>query len=70
MHKHKTAVIICIAAFFAGIAIYQFTRFTFFGPFISGFCLALLILAIIGHRQANRAADLMDKKLKDYFNQQ
>jgi len=69
MNKHKTAVIICIANFFAGIAIYQLTRLTFMGPFLSGASLTLLVLAIIGRRQANKAADYMDKRLKDYFNQ-
>ncbi|HEX8315680.1 MAG TPA: hypothetical protein VF609_11835 [Flavisolibacter sp.] len=62
MSRLNIIIYCCLLVLFAaGI----FLR-NYLGGFLSGFSIAILLLSTLGQRQANRAADRIDKKIRDH----
>ncbi|HYC27876.1 MAG TPA: hypothetical protein VEB42_03655 [Chitinophagaceae bacterium] len=64
MSKSNSAVILILALIGIGVWFWPGGKA---GSFISGACCTMILLVTIGQRQANRAADRLDKKLRDQF---
>lgn len=65
--QHRFSTLLMLALALAGVAIWYFTRMDFLGGFLTGIAVTILLLVWIGRRQANKAAELIDKKIMDIY---
>ncbi len=65
--NHRFATYFLLALLLAGVVVWYFTGLHYLGGFVSGFSFAILILAWVGRIQARKAADIIDKKIRDVY---
>ncbi len=65
MKKETTAIWICILAAIAGYLLFKYQHWNWWGPFISGSSVMLLILATLGFRKNKKYTDALNKVIND-----